>query len=92
MLAFLSSGRQVEKKPPNMLIFIDLTCFLKPTQGTTQDKKCVCERTIAKLQNRGYQYRFFYINFYQKFIAAIRIVVHLFKLFSIIVIKPDSCG
>lgn len=75
-----------------MLIFSDLACFVKPTQGTTQDKKCVCERTIAKVQNTGYQYCFFHINLYQKNIAAIRTVVHLFDLFNITTIKPDSCG
>lgn len=62
-----------------MLIFSDLAFFKSATQGTTQDRKCVCERTIAKVQNTEHQYCFFYINLYQKNMAAIRTVVRLFN-------------
>lgn len=58
-----------------MLIFSGLTFFKSPTQGTTQDKKCVCERTIAKLQNTGHRC-FFYIDLYKKLKSAVRNVVH----------------
>lgn len=62
-----------------MLLFSNLTCFVKPTQGTTQDKKCVCERTIAKVQNTVYQYCFFYISLYGNFVAATRTIIRLFE-------------